>query len=372
VLLPLACAIPAFVLSMLCLFAGSKKGYMEDYHIIMLNTSSLGHLLVNNTRSSSTSSSSLSATATATSSSSSSGGIFGGHHTSTSTASSATSTSTGGFLDDIGNDIDGIGGDISGVFDNLTSSLQNELIAIEDDLADDLAQALGIDQWYSMHLMDMCYGYYKPNATAAGASLNISNCTAPVAMYHFDPAETINTQLLTGPFSINISDIGWNSTMEDGVTAINTLVNATFVLYTLGIAFSGLSIITTAITFFLAYSHRVTVSNWTISFLAASALTIASALVTVVTGKVADAFNQYGDEIGVYAYKGTKFLGLTWAASALMIVATTSWFADCYRATRDRKRAVREKGGNGGGRSSRWGRQKQRSKDVELQDQASM
>ena len=33
-LLPLALAIVAFVLSMLCLFAGHKPGVLEDYHII--------------------------------------------------------------------------------------------------------------------------------------------------------------------------------------------------------------------------------------------------------------------------------------------------------------------------------------------------
>lgn len=33
-LLPMACAIAAFVLSMFCLFAGHKAGFMEDYHIM--------------------------------------------------------------------------------------------------------------------------------------------------------------------------------------------------------------------------------------------------------------------------------------------------------------------------------------------------
>jgi len=33
-LVPMACAIVGFVLSMLCLFAGHKPGFMEDYHII--------------------------------------------------------------------------------------------------------------------------------------------------------------------------------------------------------------------------------------------------------------------------------------------------------------------------------------------------
>jgi general stress protein CsbA len=36
----LACAIVAFVLSMLCLFAGHKPGFMEEYHIVTVWISS--------------------------------------------------------------------------------------------------------------------------------------------------------------------------------------------------------------------------------------------------------------------------------------------------------------------------------------------
>jgi hypothetical protein len=33
-LIPALCCIAALVLSFLCLFAGSKKNFMEDYHIL--------------------------------------------------------------------------------------------------------------------------------------------------------------------------------------------------------------------------------------------------------------------------------------------------------------------------------------------------
>lgn len=32
--IPMACTIVTFVLGMLCLFAGNKAGFMEDYHIV--------------------------------------------------------------------------------------------------------------------------------------------------------------------------------------------------------------------------------------------------------------------------------------------------------------------------------------------------
>jgi len=36
-LLPLACSMVAFILGMLCLFAGHKPGFMEDYHIVSVS-----------------------------------------------------------------------------------------------------------------------------------------------------------------------------------------------------------------------------------------------------------------------------------------------------------------------------------------------
>ena len=48
VTLPFLCYVAAMVLSFLCLFAGHKKGFMEDHTIVRLNTSSLGYNLVDN------------------------------------------------------------------------------------------------------------------------------------------------------------------------------------------------------------------------------------------------------------------------------------------------------------------------------------
>jgi hypothetical protein len=54
---PVLCCTIALILSFLCLFAGHKKGFMEDYHLLTLNTSRLGEGVVNNVFSSESSSS---------------------------------------------------------------------------------------------------------------------------------------------------------------------------------------------------------------------------------------------------------------------------------------------------------------------------
>lgn len=43
-LLPVVFIAASFVLTFLCLFAGSNKGFMEDYAALTLNTSRIGYL----------------------------------------------------------------------------------------------------------------------------------------------------------------------------------------------------------------------------------------------------------------------------------------------------------------------------------------
>ena len=55
----------------------------------------------------------------------------------------------------------------------------NEIV---NKIADAAADALGIHEWYSLHVMDACFGSYKPNATAPGANKNGTRCTRDIAM----------------------------------------------------------------------------------------------------------------------------------------------------------------------------------------------
>lgn len=76
--------------------------------------------------------------------------------------------------------------------------------------------------------------------------------------------------------------------------------------------------------------------------LAFLALVIASIISTIVITKAVNAINKYGAEIGIAAYKGSTFLGMTWAATALMLLASVVWIAECFKGRKNRP--YREKG----------------------------
>ena len=55
------------------------------------------------------------------------------------------------------------------------------------------------------------------------------------------------------------------------------------------------------------------------------ALGIASAIASVIMSKVVHEVNKHGNDVGISATKGKTFLGMTWAATALMLIAAMAW-----------------------------------------------
>lgn len=327
-LFPLACCIVGFVLSILCLYAGDKRNFMEEYHIITLNASTLGHDLIDKANSASASS--------------------------TATSSTAKPTATGltGILEGIG---DNITSSISGEIHNATSTIEGDLDGILNNLADKLAQTLGIKQWYSLHMMDHCEGTYAPNATEKGAHLNVTTCSNDTSTFGFDIKAIINQQLESGPLHINISDLDFPDQIQDGLNALATAFNATFIIYCIGIAAAGIAIITAALAFFMRGSRLVSFFNWGLTSLSFTALLISSIIITVVMKKAANLINKYGNDIGLYAYKGGKFLTLTWIAVAMMGVASLCWVGEFCVGRRNSNREFTEKT-SGRGQRKWWGR----------------
>lgn len=127
------------------------------------------------------------------------------------------------------------------------------------------------------------------------------------------------------------------------MNALNIAFDALFVLYAMGTAAAGASIFTALIALFLNGSRVVSFANWGLASLSFFALLIASLIITIVQIKAVNLINKYGNNIGVYAYKGNKFLILTWVAVAIILLAVTAWSVDYCIARRIRNREYTEK-----------------------------
>jgi hypothetical protein len=172
---------------------------------------------------------------------------------------------------------------------------------------------------------------------------------------HFDPAGTIDSELKLGALHINLTTIQWPQSLTDGIEALNVSIDATFILYCIGIAACGLVIIFSIVMFFLPSKYNITATNHhyhsrfigvlagLLSIIAFLAFGIASVIVTVFMVKFVNLVSQYGNDIGVYAYKGDKFLAITWAATGVMLLAVISWAGECCFRRRMKRREWAEK-----------------------------
>lgn len=76
--------------------------------------------------------------------------------------------------------------------------------------------------------------------------------------------------------------------------------------------------------------------------LAFFSLLIASAIATGIINNVSNTINQHGNDIGVYAYRGTTFIGMTWAATILVVLAGCVWAYEFIRGKRERMTYIME------------------------------
>ncbi|KAH7019194.1 actin cortical patch SUR7/pH-response regulator pali [Ilyonectria destructans] len=301
VFLPLVLSLVAFILTTLCLFAGKDEGFMEDFAIARVNTSMLGHNILD----------------------------------SSSDSSSDSDDSDGGILDTL-----------KDKWDEAKDEVKDAINDITGEIADQLADALGISEWYSIHVMDACEGLFKPNATSPGAGLNVTDCTQSPPAKRFNLSKMLNRELTAGPVNITLEDLKWPDAIDDAIDTLNSALLALFVFYVLGVGFSGLAMLACIAGFFLAGRRSVAIANLALAALAATCITVGSIIITVAAHKGADKINDLGDDIGLSASAGSKFIALTWVSSGFMIAATMYWTAQFCLMRREKKREWKPRKGS--------------------------
>ncbi|KAH0290672.1 hypothetical protein M436DRAFT_41631 [Aureobasidium namibiae CBS 147.97] len=283
-LIPVIFGLAALVLTLLCIFAGSKPSFMQDYSIITLNTSRIGQNVFNTTASTNSDSN-----------------IF------------------------------------SQIWDNVTNSIES---SINTDIHS-FAKELGLHDFYSAHLLDYCEGYYTPtavpNATLSKSDIgiNVTACSNRTSFFHFDPTTALQRELNKTGTGITLEELHWPSAVNSGIRALRIAQKAAFLLYCIS---AGLIILATAFSLLSFFVHGrlsafVDILLWTLAFFAAL---LASAITTAVAVKAAHVVNEHGRDVGVTAKRGGKFTALTWVATGLCGLNVFVWVFECLRGKRRR------------------------------------
>jgi uncharacterized membrane protein YagU involved in acid resistance len=309
VLIPLVFSIASAVLAALALFAGHEKGFMENYAVARLNTSRIGYNLVD------------------ISNKKTKRGLFGDDE------DEAQDNNDGD--DSLWDDIQEGAGDI---WDDVSGEIENQLNDIGNNLADELAETLGLSEWYSLHIMSACQGFFTPEPTASNPGLNISYCNNTAPEDAFNLQDVIETELSLGPFDLSLEDIGWSDDIQNQVDKINDVLLAMFILYVLGMAFSIIGVITAVLSFVWAHKRSLVLINLGVIGIAMACLVVGSIIVTVAVTEGIDKINDLGEDIGISVNRGNNFLAITWAAAGLTIVSFLIWCFQLCFVWRQRKR----------------------------------
>lgn len=132
-------------------------------------------------------------------------------------------------------------------------------------------------------------------------------------------------QLSLGPLHISLAKIHWPGSIQLKIDALNAALMALFVLYVLGVGFSGLAMLACIPAIILGDKRIILMVNTGLASLAAFFITIASIVATAAGSVAVNAINTEGKPVTVVATNGTKFYTITWVTAALMILSSLFW-----------------------------------------------
>ncbi|PHH92572.1 hypothetical protein CDD83_6734 [Cordyceps sp. RAO-2017] len=304
VILPLVLAFVSFVLSSITLFSGHKQGFMEDYAIVRLNTSMIGHNLVDKAK-------------------------------------------DGGAKGDEGKD--GPLGRLQSWWDDKKSDAKDKIDSAKGKVAGKIAGKIGLSQWYSLHIMDACEGSFEPDPTAPNAGLNTTNCTTSAPAHRLNLTQILDHKLNVGRLGVGLNDLGWTDSVQDKLDILNDTLLGLFIVYVLGMGLSGLSmLLNLAALFLLGKSGAVVLANFMAASLAALCCIIGSVITTAAGSKAVDQINKRGARVGLAAERGSKFYIIGWITTGFMFAVTAFWLVQFLLLRRKRAAVLKtmEKGGS--------------------------
>ncbi|KAL1893122.1 hypothetical protein Sste5346_006554 [Sporothrix stenoceras] len=203
-----------------------------------------------------------------------------------------------------------------------------------DSAADDMAAVLGISEFYSLHVMNVCEGTFAPNATADGAWRNVSSCTVQLNSQQLNISQLIDNELNANFVDGgSLARIGGSSSLQNALNRIPTIGLVLAVFYIVAACAAGLVLLLTAASIVTRATHgRETVlANLGAASGASLALLIAGLVSAVAAKSTVDSINRLGkDTIGMEANQGYKFEALTWAAFAMEVVAALFWLHELH------------------------------------------
>ncbi|KAJ2902038.1 SUR7 family protein pun1 [Zalerion maritima] len=351
----LLCA-ASVVLSALLVNAGRNEGMLQDVYIAKMNMSNFGQDLVPTLIDKITSDSSWIENWAHLNSGSDDKKKFKVRSPASSSKSKSTTKKTKRFdLGDAEDFLDDAGDGVADAWDNLSDAfgdiwddlsdyakeLATDVVGTLDDIADGLvdnmADALGIPEYFALHMLDVCY-------VEAGETKQDLTCSDPEVGYGLDLDGYLDSSLSIAGFKIPLADfLGADvyEKLQDASDAISGAFMAICILYIIVACCSGILVLQSAYFAFLSlkWQHTPKYIKLTGMVFAIAALlcVFAGSIIITIIAKIAnDAMGDARDVLNIQVERSDKFVGMTWACSACLFLATGIWIWAWLRTRRSK------------------------------------
>jgi SUR7/PalI family len=234
-------------------------------------------------------------------------------------------------INEISGGSSGSGGSfITSLLHNITNTITGAIQGELSSATTSFAHALGIDDFYSLYVLDYCEGRYTPQAVSNATlpmkdiHMNVTRCSPKGGHFNFTPGAAIQATLDRTHTGITLQDLKWPSQIDSDFHDLEKLMQAFLVIYSIAIALAFFTMVASLIWLLFPGDGRRSCAGLTgvIASLAFLAAGVASGLVTAVSVKGDHTIDKYGKDIGVSANRSNKLLALTWASTACLLIAT--------------------------------------------------
>ncbi|CAP67243.1 uncharacterized protein PODANS_1_22540 [Podospora anserina S mat+] len=320
---PVVCSFFAFVFLAVALSAGSSPNYIEGLSVINFNMSTFGKNLIKAPNVQEAAQGGCDKADNAVTDAGNAlgnvagglAGAFGGKK-----AEEDAKKALNGASDKVG---DGVGAACE-----KGAEIADKAVRLGQDLVDkalgSVAKAIGLKEYYSIHIGAMCEGMYAPLFSDPAAEPNVEKCTKKFVVEQTDLSKSLDASLNVGPFKFKLSDVGLIDTIQDALDLIPRALAAMGFFFLTSVVFLALAFLGStaalASAFVPALAARETALilptlvclgiGWFLAGIGTLGLTAAAE-------KIKNAVNEDGAKFGLSAATSPGLYFLIWAAAVL-------------------------------------------------------
>jgi len=250
----------------------------------------------------------------------------------------------GGGGDKVSDAVDKAGDTVGGATTdacNKGAEIADQAVQLTKDVIDkvmgSIAKAIGIKEYYSVHIGVLCEGEYDPLFSDKDAKPNVQKCSRKFNTEKTDLSKKLDEELQVGPFKFKLSDLDLVEAIQQAFDLIPRALAAMafFFLFAILALVAGLVLSVLKV----AFEHKQNLKKFALlgsmGFMGFGWFTsiIGVIGVTVVAEKVKKAINEHGDKFGMSAATSPGLYFLLWAS---LLFSTVAFALLCFVWWRDR------------------------------------